>query len=251
MFKIKRCTFGKGKPVICISTTSSSEEAILKEVKSYIEDGAQMIEFRCDYFEGINDIKEIEALLEKMAAYVDKSILLFTIRTKNQGGCAELAPDYIDELTMLAAKNKAVDMVDIEYYETKDATSKIRALRNEGVKVIASHHDFNKTPDDKTIDKMLREINSGGADIVKLALMPRNMHDVLRLSDCAIRFKEEYKDQPIAIISMGKFGMILRICAEAISSCLTFAAGKSASAPGQIDYEELKQMVELINKNIN
>ena len=41
-----------------------------------------------------------------------------------------------------------------------------------GVYVIASHHDFEQTPDPEVIRMLLEQIRESGADVVKLAVMP-------------------------------------------------------------------------------
>ena len=47
---------------------------------------------------------------------------------------------------------------------------------------------------------------------------------------------------------MGKKGMISRMSGEVFGSCLTFAAGIKASAPGQIEAKDLKSSLEIIHK---
>ena len=48
---------------------------------------------------------------------------------------------------------------------------------------------------------------AGDADIVKLAVMPQNMEDVLKLLSVTYEFKEENPDTPVITMSMGKMGM--------------------------------------------
>ena len=59
-----------------------------------------------------------------------------------------------------------------------------------GVYVIASHHDFEQTPDPEVIRMLLEQIRESGADVVKLAVMPQNMWDVLHLLEETNRFHE-------------------------------------------------------------
>ena len=60
--------------------------------------------------------------------------------------------------------------------------------------------------------------------------------------------KENYNNSPIITISMGKKGMISRMSGEVFGSCLTFASGIKASAPGQIEAKDLKSSLEIIHK---
>ena len=63
-----------------------------------------------------------------------------------------------------------------------------------GVSVIASHHDFEQTPSPEVMKMLLEKMCAGGADIVKLAVMPQNYKDVLNLLDVTAQFREENPD---------------------------------------------------------
>ena len=85
-------------------------------------------------------------------------------------------------------------------------------------------------------------------DIVKLAGMPQDMEDVLKLLSVTNEFKEENPDTPVITMSMGKMGMISRLCGESFGSAITFAAHKKASAPGQMEMHEVADILERIHK---
>ena len=53
---------------------------------------------------------------------------------------------------------------------------------------------------------LLEQMCAGGADIVKLAVMPQNMEDVLKLLSVTYEFKEENPDTPVITMSMGRWG---------------------------------------------
>ena len=91
---------------------------------------------------------------------------------------------------------------------------------------------------------------AGDADIVKLAVMPQNMEDVLKLLSVTNEFKEENPDTPVITMSMGKMGMISRLCGESFGAAVTFAAHKKASAPGQMEMHEVADILEKMHKII-
>jgi len=105
--------------------------------------------------------------------------------------------------------------------------------------VILSNHDFNKTPSKEEIVARLLHMEELHADIIKIAVMPENEEDVLRLLDAS---KEVYKkaQQPQLVISMGELGMLSRIACEKFGSSLTFGAVGETSAPGQIEVKSFK-----------
>ena len=160
----------------------------------------------------------------------------------------ELAPDELSDLHDLAAESGCVDLLDLEFFEEEHPARKIRKLHKQGLKVIASHHDFYETPDREVMKMLLEQMCAGGADIVKLAVMPQNMEDVLKLLSVTYEFKEENPDTPVITMSMGKMGMISRLCGESFGSAITFAAHKKASAPGQMEMHEVADILERIHK---
>ena len=48
-------------------------------------------------------------------------------------------------------------------------------------------------------------------------------------------------------MSMGQRGMISRLCGELYGSAVTFAAYEKASAPGQMQVEEVREIIEKLH----
>ena len=118
-----------------------------------------------------------------------------------------------------------------------------------GVKVIASNHDFKKTPEQEVITERLLRMKALGADIPKIAVMPEKKADVLTLLLATVKAKEEISG-PIITMSMAGTGLISRISGEAFGSALTFGTAGKASAPGQMDAKELRQVLTLLHENM-
>ena len=86
-----------------------------------------------------------------------------------------------------------------------------------------------------------------GADICKIAVMPRKRRDVVALT-AACAQADDALTQPIIAISMGEMGMPTRICAEAMGSCLSFGTAGAASAPGQMEAGALREALALVHR---
>lgn len=160
---------------------------------------------------------------------------------------AQVKAEQLDDLHDLAAESGCVDLVDLEFFEEDRPLHKIKRLREMGVSVIASHHDFEQTPSPEVMKMLLEKMCAGGADIVKLAVMPQNYKDVLNLLDVTAQFREENPDTPVITMSMGSLGGISRISGETFGSCVTFGAHEKPSAPGQFAMKELRQMLDTIH----
>lgn len=86
-----------------------------------------------------------------------------------------------------------------------------------------------------------------GADIVKFAVTPRSERDVLRLLDATLAMKEDHNTTPVITMSMGKLGVISRICGEVFGSAVTFGTAGKASAPGQLPANQLSIYLKSLN----
>ena len=141
-----------------------------------------------------------------------------------------------------------MDLVDVEVFTGDEIVKKIiDGAHAAGVKVVASNHDFFKTPDKDDIVGRLRKMQDLGADIPKIAVMPQNKKDVLTLLAATEEMANEYADRPIITMSMAGTGVISRLAGEVFGSALTFGAAAKASAPGQMGVTDLKQILTLLH----
>lgn len=245
---IKGRTFGKGRPLVCVPIMESTKEGVIKEAVRLAELHADMIEWRVDAFEEAQSLNAIRAVLAELEPIVRETILVYTFRSRNQGGLRELSQEEICDIHQIAAETNVVDFVDVEYFAAGKAKQEIARLQSMGVHVIASHHDFDETPDRKVIRMLLEQIRESGADVVKLAVMPQNMQDVLDLLEETSYFHGLYPDKPLITMSMGAMGTISRVSGEFFGSCVTFGAGEKASAPGQLPMEEAEEVLTTLHK---
>ena len=246
--KIKGTEVGTGRPLICVPVLEKTKEEVIKEVEYLVKSDADMIEWRLDAFEHYTDYNEVREILQQIAPLLKKKLFLYTFRTAKQGRVVSVDRETLNDLHDLAAESECVDLIDLEFFEEEHPARKIRKLHKQGLKVIASHHDFYETPDREVMKMLLEQMCAGGADIVKLAVMPQNMEDVLKLLSVTNEFKEENPDTPVITMSMGKMGMISRLCGESFGAAVTFAAHKKASAPGQMEMHEVADILERIHK---
>ena len=163
-----------------------------------------------------------------MRNVIGETALLFTFRTAKEGGEKAIETDVYVALNERAAKSGQVDFVDVEAFTGETAVKQIiETAHATGVKVVASNHDFHKTPAQEEIVSRLCKMQELGADIPKIAVMPQNKKDVLTLLSATREMSEEHADRPIITMSMAGTGVISRLCGEVFGSALTFgAAGK-------------------------
>ena len=249
--QIKGKKIGGGRPCVCVPVMEKTKQEIIDEIIALSKSSADIIEWRVDVFPKFLDFNEVREILHTVAPFLKEKVFLYTFRTKAQGGFSDVTQEELEDIHDIAAESKCVDLLDLEYFEEEYPILKIRELQEHGVKVVASHHDFHETPEREVMKMLLERMCAGNADIVKLAVMPQSEEDVLRLLSVTNEFYKENTDTPIITMAMGKMGMISRLCGETFGSCVTFAAHKEASAPGQMPYEDVIEILDVFHKSVS
>ena len=246
--QIKNVTLGEGAPKIIVSLMAKDIAAVKSEALAYRSADFDILEWRGDHFTAIADTAAaLDALRELRAVFPDKPIL-FTFRSKKEGGEQEIAPEAYIALNIAMAESGLVDAIDLELF-TGDAlvSQTIARAHAKGVKVIMSNHDFHKTPAKEEIVKRLTKMQELGADVPKIALMPESKADVLTVRAATLEVSEKIADRPIITMSMSKTGVISRLAGEVFGSAATFGAVQKASAPGQISVTDLRTVLSIIH----
>ncbi len=114
---------------------------------------------------------------------------------------------------------------------------------------MAKNINFNSKNKREELDNIVEEMKSYEPDIYKLALMAKSNKDCLSCLELSLDL-EERLEKPVVVISMGEKGIASRICCEIFSSAITFASLKKSSAPGQIEIEKLRLLLEVIHENL-
>ncbi|WP_312832317.1 type I 3-dehydroquinate dehydratase [Sedimentibacter saalensis] len=242
----KNLIFNSGLPKICIPLTGKNITSILDAINDLNQVDHDLAELRIDFYEDVDDFSKVVVLLKKIREIYFKP-LLFTFRTKKEGGVHDMSEENYFELIHMAIDSGLIDMVDIELFSHEESLRKAVAFAHEKlIKVVMSNHDFHKTPDKDEIIKRLVKMQENGADISKIAVMPTCNDDVLELLSATMEVKNKY-GFPCITMSMGKLGAITRLSGELFGSCMTFAAVKNTSAPGQISAAKVKDILDLLH----
>ena len=241
LVEIRGVTIGHGKPKIIVSLISSTRDRLQAEIEYLLQKKPDIWEWRLDFMETFEEAELIETL-SLIRELTFPSPLLVTYRTVQEGGQGRIRSNAYANLLQLIAKSQLCDLVDVELF-SEDNKQLVASIHAEGVKVIVSNHDFEKTPPKEELIWRLREMQFINGDIGKLAVMPKRPHDVLCLLDAADQMKTLYADRPFIVMSMGDLGAISRLGGHHYGSSATFAAGSTPSAPGQLPVELMKQLL--------
>lgn len=245
---VRDLEIGAGIPKICVPIVGVTREDIIAEAKTFDSIPVDVVEWRVDWFEGVFDFDQVLDVLKDLRKVLGNTPILMTFRTSKEGGEKAIEDNAYAELNIKAAQSGFVDLIDVEAFTGDEIVKKIiEEAHAAGVKVVASNHDFFKTPDKDEIVNRLRKMQELGADIPKIAVMPQSKKDVLTLLAATEEMVSQYADRPIITMSMSGTGVISRLCGEVFGSALTFGAAKKASAPGQMGVNDLSTVLGLLH----
>lgn len=241
--EIRNLKIGQGLPKIAVSITGSTRSEIEDIVRGIDLEKVDLVEWRADFFLDIFDRKKLLEVLYFLRKKLPIPII-FTFRSLEEGGERDISIEEYIDINKTVAKSKIIDIIDIEVFKIeKDIKNLIKEIQESGSYVIASNHDFSKTPSKEDMTFKLETMEKTGADILKIALMPKTSGDVLRLLDVSNQMKNR-TEKPLVTISMGELGKISRVSGGVFGSSISFAALEKTSAPGQITVDELFNMLE-------
>jgi 3-dehydroquinate dehydratase / shikimate dehydrogenase len=221
-FNILRSRIGK----ICVAIVGSTPAEMIEKASSVAKE-TPFLEFRLDYLE-----KPLLALPKFKQFFEDNTAVtaIATCRRAALGG--KFTGNTAAEMEVLSkAATSGFHIVDLEV-ESAESLKKadLQKLRDTGVGLIISHHDFNATKD---LDGIYKRIEPFAPDFVKIVPTAKALIDNVTL----IRFLERMNDHTNIIgICMGDAGVISRVLGVRAGSAFTFAAATPGeeTGPGQI-----------------
>ncbi len=211
---------------VCVAIVGATAAELLEKANAAVKD-TPFLEFRLDYLEKpALALPKIKEFLEVNNA---AAVIATCRRAENGGKFAGTVAAELDILIKAAAAG--CQIVDLEL-ESAEALKKadLQKLRDTGVGLIVSHHNFKDTRD---LDEIYTRIERFKPDFVKIVPTAKSLTDNVTL----MRFIERMSDNAgVVAVCMGDAGIISRVLALRAGSVFTFAAATPGeeTAPGQI-----------------
>ena len=157
VFRVRSTAFGAGRPKICIPLTSPDQTTLEQDLQTLQGLPHDLVEWRADCFGLHRDKAALRHALQTLRDALGETPLLFTFRTKAEGGSASLDFASYASLNREAASSGLVDLVDVELFsaDREDVKLLVSMLQTRGVGVVVSTHDFEKTPSAEEITRRL------------------------------------------------------------------------------------------------
>ena len=234
--------------MVCIPVVGRQRTEILDDVAAAGKKQPDLIEWRADFFDRVDQADEVLALAAEIRAAAEDIPLIFTLRTQREGGEAvKLSDEGLASLCVEVCELRLADFVDVEM-SAPDAQLQavLASAKKHDMQVVLSYHNFEETPDLAALAERFAAAEALGADVAKVAVMPRSLDDVLVLLQATLQASRE-TSLPLISISMGELGAFTRAVAWYFGSSVTFAAGRQTSAPGQLRVEDLRRVIESLS----
>ncbi|MCU4529525.1 type I 3-dehydroquinate dehydratase [Acinetobacter sp. P1(2023)] len=227
-------------------TAKTKEQALAQAQVIANTADADLAEFRIDLLSFASDTKQVIALGHELKKILGNKPMIATIRTKNEGGQLEISDADYGKTYQAYLKNPFMDWLDVEMFRDQKVVSEIvQKAHQKKVLVVMSNHDFQKTPSQDEIEKRLLKQDQLGADILKIAVMPKSKQDVFTLMNATLKVSQQ-TTKPLLTMSMGQLGTISRVAIANMGGSYSFGMIGEASAPGQIDVTKLKQILKTV-----
>jgi 3-dehydroquinate dehydratase-1 len=169
--------------------------------------------------------------------------LLFTARRPEEGGIGSW--NAAGRMALLKSVLPDAALLDIEAASIAEMRDLIDAAGRTGVPWIASFHDFNGMPEEKTLFSALQCAKDAGASVFKWAAMIRKPTDLSRLAE----FQQHDHGIPVASMGMGNLAVVSRLLCAQCGSVLNYGyLGEEPTAPGQWDAGSLKRAISRLPK---
>jgi 3-dehydroquinate dehydratase I len=240
---------GGATPLICSPLVGRTRERLLAEAANVAAKQPDVIEWRVDYFAAIADTTAVLDAARALRAAVGDAPILFTRRSIKEGGePIAIGDEEVVRLYDAVGASGLVDFLDFEMGNDADHVRRVRdSARKHGTRVVLSYHNFGYTPGVEFLVQRFLEGERLGADVAKVAVMPRDRDDVLALLAATSRAEAKARI-PLISMAMGPLGAVTRMVGGVFGSALSFAVGEGSSAPGQMPIADLQTVYDIIGR---
>ena len=224
------------KPLVVAAVHSAETLSAVPGLRGDPEAAPDVLELRLDC------CTESLETLEGLASDAPRPLLVTVRRPDEGGGCAGLddaARGRIYERFLPWAAG-----VDIEVRSLGALAAIVTSARRQGVKVVASFHDFQGRPEPARLRELAGQAADAGADGFKVAAMTRGPGDLAVLLD----FLAQETRLPVAAMGMGPLGKASRVVLGAAGSVLNYGyLGLRAQVPGQWPARLLRERIDEVS----
>jgi 3-dehydroquinate dehydratase/shikimate dehydrogenase len=220
---------------VCVRHPDEMRDAITAATRV-----GDIVELRADC---LVDPRATVSFLHESARAIERPLIV-TMRGPEQGGRAEIDYQTRREFWLALDHSNAGFFIDLELDMVQDfAGLESAKLPVDWSRVICSHHDFARVPDD--LEKIFELMAATPSETIKIAVQTDDALDCLPLFKLLVRAQADGRE--MIAIGMGEAGVMTRILGPSRGSFLTYASldSDSRNAPGQLTAQELREVYRI------
>lgn len=224
---------------VCVAVIGTHSAELIDKASTAVKE-IPFLEFRLDYLD--KPLQAMDNIQQFLQDHTAATVIATCRRTENGGRFTGSVAAEVDVLCKAA--QAGCQMIDLEL-ESAEALKKgeLAKLRETGVALIVSHHDFQQTGD---LEAIRQRIEAFQPDFMKIVPTAKTLVDNVTL----MRFMERVSDQAHIIgMCMGDAGVLSRVLALRAGSEFTFAAATAGeeTGPGQMAARTLVETYRVEN----
>lgn len=225
---------------ICVSIAAYNLEQLKRQINQAFDYGADYVEIRFDFL-NLSDMDQAMSI----ANTINKKAV-YTLRAPDEGG--QFKGSISERIAWLKKLSASKPMLlDVELYTIKYNTYLADYLKEHNISLLISWHDFEKTPPDAELTKVLCEMRTYSQNI-KMVTTAQTTVDSLRLLD----LYENASRLNLIAFAMGDAGVISRVLCVIIGNApFTYASLEKAISPGQLTIKQMRKLYDRINDHLN
>lgn len=199
--------------------------------------GCNAVELRVDHLKSY-DPEFVTKQISLLRTATNSLPIIFTIRTKKQGGHFPDNDVAGMEVLLITALKSGIEYIDLELTLPTELQYKIINKRGT-TKIIGSHHDFGAIfPwNDSEWENRYNQALTLDVDVIKFVGTATSFDDNMALE----KFRAVHVSKPLIAINMTEFGKISRVLNNVLTP-VTSELLPSASAPGQLTLAQINSI---------
>ncbi|MBM3895509.1 MAG: type I 3-dehydroquinate dehydratase [Thaumarchaeota archaeon] len=215
----------------CVTIAEKTPKKLIQTVKKAIKK-SDYVEIRFDFLSP----SQVPESLELVKKYLKRSVC--TLRPKSEGGkFLGSENERLSILKLIAEYNPF--LLDVEYNTLRKNKQFTRYIQKTRTNLLVSWHDFKKTPNDSTLNRILNQMSKFSKNI-KIVTTARSTNDSSRVLSL-------YNVAKLNLIAfaMGEYGKMSRVLCLFLGSPYTYVSLGKAIAPGQFSLDEIKSIIKV------
>ncbi|WP_265455178.1 type I 3-dehydroquinate dehydratase [Enterococcus sp. HY326] len=234
------------EPKICVAIKGDTQEEIFRQATKAVAEGAELLEWRGDYFKEYQEMTSVLAVLQELRQIAGNLPVIFSFLTPDNDGINAVSPAILREIYLTAAESGLVDLLELQLIVAElIGPSFMNLLRGTEAKLILSHYYLDDTPDDALILFQLNLMEHLKADIGKIVAHGNSRHDVMKMMSVGFQV-EPFVAIPIILFSSGDLGRLSQIAGGINGSCIAYSSVAYYPDSDEYTLEELQLALELL-----